>query len=228
MDWIMERDRVQVLDEAWNVLAEVTFPVVEPGIVEINHTFVDESLRGQGVAGELLGRAVASIAASGFYARPTCSYAVSWFEKHPEHAVGARPGTACARSRVVYSGPRVVYAVQTFTRFFSLRFRRSATGEKSIKLATLRTTWGSLYTTFLRARRTAPRPPGGRRPGHTQGASPVQPGATARPRWSQSRAGTRQSCPWECARASGCRPRRGPRRQSRSACRTPGACSQGP
>ena len=31
MDWIMERDRVQVLDEAWNVLAEVTFPVVEPG-----------------------------------------------------------------------------------------------------------------------------------------------------------------------------------------------------
>ena len=86
MDWIMERDRVQVLDGQWNVLAEVTFPVVEPGIVEINHTFVDESLRGQGVAGQLMGRAVASIAASGYYARPTCSYAVSWFEKHPEHA----------------------------------------------------------------------------------------------------------------------------------------------
>lgn len=86
MDLVMERDRVQVLDEAWNVLAEVTFPQVEPGVVEINHTFVDESLRGQGVAGELLGRAVASIAASGYYARPTCSYAVSWFEKHPEHA----------------------------------------------------------------------------------------------------------------------------------------------
>ena len=60
--------------------------MVEPGIVEINHTFVDESLRGQGIAGELMGRSVASIAASGFYARPTCSYAVSWFEKHPEHA----------------------------------------------------------------------------------------------------------------------------------------------
>ena len=86
MDLVMERDRIQYLDDNWNVLAEVTFPVVEPGIVEINHTFVDESLRGQGVAGELLGRAVASIAASGYYARPTCSYAVSWFEKHPEHA----------------------------------------------------------------------------------------------------------------------------------------------
>lgn len=86
MGWVMERDRVQVLDADWNVIAEVTFPEVERGIVEINHTFVDESLRGRGVAGELLGRAVASIAASGYRARPTCSYAVSWFEKHPEHA----------------------------------------------------------------------------------------------------------------------------------------------
>ena len=86
MGWVMERDRVQVLDEQWNVLAEVTFPQVEAGVVEIDHTFVDESLREQGVAGELLGRAVASIAASGYRARPTCSYAVSWFEKHPEHA----------------------------------------------------------------------------------------------------------------------------------------------
>ena len=86
MGWVMERDRVQVLDEQWNVLAEVTFPQVEPGVVESDHTFVDESLRGQGVAGELLGRAVASIAASGYRARPTCSYAVSWFEKHPEYA----------------------------------------------------------------------------------------------------------------------------------------------
>lgn len=85
MGWVMERDRVQVLDEQWNVLAEVTFPQVEPGVAEIDHTFVDESLRGQGVAGELLRRAVASIAASGYRARPTCSYAVSWFEKHPEH-----------------------------------------------------------------------------------------------------------------------------------------------
>ena len=86
MDRIMERDRIQYLDDSWNVLAEVTFPVVEPGVVEINHTFVDESLRGQGVAGQLMHRAVASIAASGYFARPTCSYPVSWFEKHPEHA----------------------------------------------------------------------------------------------------------------------------------------------
>lgn len=46
MDVVMERDRVQYLGEGGNVLAEVTFPQVEPGVAEINHTFVDESLRG--------------------------------------------------------------------------------------------------------------------------------------------------------------------------------------
>lgn len=86
MEWAAERDAVRCLNEQGEVVAEVTFPEVEPGIVEINHTFVDESLRGQGIAGQLLGRAVASIAASGYRARPTCSYAVRWFEKHPEHA----------------------------------------------------------------------------------------------------------------------------------------------
>lgn len=86
MEWAVERDAVRCLNEQGEVVAEVTFPEVEPGIVEINHTFVDESLRGQGIAGQLLSRAVASIAASGYRARPTCSYAVRWFEKHPEHA----------------------------------------------------------------------------------------------------------------------------------------------
>lgn len=85
MEWAAERDAVRCLNEQGEVVAEVTFPEVEPGVVEINHTFVDESLRGQGIAGQLLGRAVASIAASGYRARPTCSYAVRWFEKHPEH-----------------------------------------------------------------------------------------------------------------------------------------------
>ena len=86
MECQAERDAVRYFDESGNMLAEVTFPQVEPGIVEINHTFVDESLRGQGIASQLLTRAVSVIAASGFHARPTCSCAVSWFKKHTEHA----------------------------------------------------------------------------------------------------------------------------------------------
>ncbi|MBM6774234.1 GNAT family N-acetyltransferase [Olsenella profusa] len=86
MECVAERDAVRYLDESGKVVAEVTFPEVEPGVAEIDHTFVDESLRGQGVAGQLLVRATSVIAASGMRARPTCSYAVSWFEKHPERS----------------------------------------------------------------------------------------------------------------------------------------------
>ena len=86
MGYEAERGAVRLVDEKGQILAEVTFPQVEPGVVEIDHTFVDESLRGQGIAGELMARAATAIAASGFAARPTCSYAVAWFEKHPERA----------------------------------------------------------------------------------------------------------------------------------------------
>lgn len=81
-----ERDAVRICGTDGAVLAEVTFPEVERGVVEINHTFVDESLRGQGVAGELLARAASVISASGMLARPTCSYAETWFERHPDRA----------------------------------------------------------------------------------------------------------------------------------------------
>ena len=67
-------------------LGEVTFPDREPGVVEIDHTFVDESLRGQGVAGMLLEQAARELKETHRKARPTCSYAVGWFERHPEWA----------------------------------------------------------------------------------------------------------------------------------------------
>ncbi len=66
------------------ILAEVTFPDAEPGVVDINHTFVDERLRGQGIASKLLRQVAQELKETGRRAKPTCSYAVSWFEKHPE------------------------------------------------------------------------------------------------------------------------------------------------
>lgn len=86
MEWQAERDAVRLVGEGDKVLAEVTFPEAESGIAQIDHTFVDESLRGQGIAGQLLVRATAVISMSGLRARPTCSYAVSWFERHPDKA----------------------------------------------------------------------------------------------------------------------------------------------
>lgn len=66
------------------VLGEVTFPSTSNNIVDINHTFVDESLRGQGVASMLLKQAVHELDETGRKARITCPYAKTWFKQHPE------------------------------------------------------------------------------------------------------------------------------------------------
>ncbi|WP_077611169.1 GNAT family N-acetyltransferase [Clostridium sp. Marseille-P2415] len=68
-----------------NLLAEVTFPDVDQNTVNINHTFVDDSLRGQGVAGQLMEAAAEQLRSQGKKAILTCSYAINWFEKHPEY-----------------------------------------------------------------------------------------------------------------------------------------------
>ena len=43
--------------------------------------FVDDSLRGMGIAGELVSRAVQQIQANGKQVTATCSYAAHWLEK---------------------------------------------------------------------------------------------------------------------------------------------------
>ena len=68
------------------MLAEVLYPEISPGVVEFNHTEVDASLQGQGIAGKLLERAAARVKADGKKAVLTCSYAVGWFERHPQYS----------------------------------------------------------------------------------------------------------------------------------------------
>lgn len=65
-------------------LAQITFPQREETSVVIESTFVDGSLRGQGVAGQLMEAALAVIESRGQKAVPRCSYALDWFLKHPE------------------------------------------------------------------------------------------------------------------------------------------------
>ena len=66
-------------------LAEVTFPALDENTVEINHTFVGDSLRGQGVAGQLMEAAAKQLRAKKKTAKLTCSYAQKWFASHPEY-----------------------------------------------------------------------------------------------------------------------------------------------
>ena len=79
-------DAIQYVDDQGTVLAEVTFPACAEGVVDINHTFVDPSLRGQGIAGELMRRTVKALQERNLHAHTSCSYAATWFDRHPEHA----------------------------------------------------------------------------------------------------------------------------------------------
>lgn len=84
MDFIYEEDRIYLNDEDGNMIAEITFPKVRDGVVNINHTYVSPVLRGQGVAGKLMEAAIEYIEKNNYKAILDCSYAATWGEKHPE------------------------------------------------------------------------------------------------------------------------------------------------
>jgi hypothetical protein len=79
---ISEANRIYMTDSTGKVVAEVTFPETVEGEFTINRTFVDESLRGQGMASKLVQAAVDEIESRGGTVKATCSYAVKWLEKN--------------------------------------------------------------------------------------------------------------------------------------------------
>lgn len=86
MELIHEKNRIVVYGRRREVLAEIIMEETEARVVTISHTFVDASLRGQGVAGRLMEEAVRRIRAEGKRLRASCSYADAWMKKHPEEA----------------------------------------------------------------------------------------------------------------------------------------------
>jgi len=86
MEFIEEANRIYAQDAEGVVIAEITFPERRAGVVEIDHTFVSDTLRGQGVAGKLMQACYDRLRADDRKAVATCSYAVRWFEAHPGEA----------------------------------------------------------------------------------------------------------------------------------------------
>lgn len=79
-------NRFFATDPSGDLIAEITFPFTSPNTVDINHTFVGPSLRGQGVGDVLMGAAVSKIREAGWKTAASCPFASKWFTKHPEHA----------------------------------------------------------------------------------------------------------------------------------------------
>lgn len=80
MEYIVEKHRIYVVDGSEEV-GEVTFPERD-GVYVINHTYVDDRLRGQGIAAELVRRAVEEIERRGGRMEATCSYALLWLARN--------------------------------------------------------------------------------------------------------------------------------------------------
>lgn len=85
LDFITKPGRIYSLDNSGKLVAEITFPSKD-GVANIDHTYVDNSLRGQGIAEKLLKEAIQQIRSQSLKATLTCSYAVKWFAEHPEES----------------------------------------------------------------------------------------------------------------------------------------------
>ena len=80
MEYNIERNRIYVVEDG-KEMGEVTFPERD-GVYVINHTYVDNRLRGQGIASDLVRRAVEEIESRGGQVKATCSYAQLWLARN--------------------------------------------------------------------------------------------------------------------------------------------------
>ena len=84
MDFKTDENRIYLENEKGKVIAEISFPKVADGVYAITHTFVDPSLRGQGVADKLTMKAYNVIKERNCKLQPQCTYAEKWFNENPD------------------------------------------------------------------------------------------------------------------------------------------------
>lgn len=64
----------------------ITYEIAD-GIIDLQHTIVEDEFEGQGVGSALARESFEAIKADGdLRIRPTCSFLSRWVERHPEYA----------------------------------------------------------------------------------------------------------------------------------------------
>jgi uncharacterized protein len=66
--------------------AFISYETPRPGVMDLQHTFVPEDLRGMSLAGRLTEFALEHARQHGDKIMPTCSYIKKYLEKHPQYA----------------------------------------------------------------------------------------------------------------------------------------------
>lgn len=78
-----DNGRFYIKEHGKNV-AEITFTSLGNDVISIDHTFVDSSLRGKGIAEKLIRKVIDYARTENLKINPTCSYAAYHFDKFPE------------------------------------------------------------------------------------------------------------------------------------------------
>ena len=76
-NYITEKNRIYLPDENGKVLAEIIFEKVDENTYDIRHTFVDDSVRWQGIGGELVEKAM-NLTEKWYKVIASCPYAKKW------------------------------------------------------------------------------------------------------------------------------------------------------
>lgn len=82
MQFFKEENRIYATNIDNEIVAEVTFYEIENGVYNIDHTFVDDSLRGQGIGSKLVQEAVDTIKGKGAKIQATCPFANKWIQEN--------------------------------------------------------------------------------------------------------------------------------------------------
>ena len=84
MDFEKAENRFYKNNKDGKMIAEVTYVPSGEDKVILDHTFVDPSLRGQGIAEELVNRVVKEMQTENKKIIPLCPYAKTLFERKPD------------------------------------------------------------------------------------------------------------------------------------------------
>lgn len=77
-----EENKISILNEHLQEVAYVLFPKLEENVVLLQSTYVDTSLRGLGIAQQLMELVCEELRSTNRKAVLGCSYAKEWFLKH--------------------------------------------------------------------------------------------------------------------------------------------------
>lgn len=83
MNFIHEKNKIYVLEDGKEIVV-ATFPFVEENVINVDHTFVDPKLRGQGVASVLMNEVYNHAKEHNYTVVNSCPYAVAWFKKNKD------------------------------------------------------------------------------------------------------------------------------------------------